>query len=184
MQTIRQTYAKPNTLRKALHKRAQKPYNLRKPHTIAQPVCYIRLPTNQQLHLKRHRMQQKVQDPTSWSWLEKIKKDKFTNKSRRLNGKGNALVTRGRWHARTVSAQRSNKWGFNSRQAENSHFGSSEKNYRGSTRKASDCLGFNWEQHYNGTEPVPFYPNLPRWGSATYLWIKLNWIASQNCSLT
>ena len=36
---------------------------------------------------------------------------------------------------------------------------------RGSTRKARDCPGLNKEQHHNGTQPVPFYPNLPRWGS-------------------
>ena len=37
-----------------------------------------------------------------------------------------------------------------------------KKPYRGSTRKASNCIGFNWEQHYNKTKPVPFYLNLPR----------------------
>ena len=41
------------------------------------------------------------------------------------------------------------------------HFESSKKPYRGSTRKAHDCPGLNWEQHFNETHQVPIYPNLP-----------------------
>ena len=36
-----------------------------KPHTIAQPVCYRRLPTSQRVDLKRHGTQYKIQVPKS-----------------------------------------------------------------------------------------------------------------------
>ena len=97
-----------------------------KPHRIAQTVCYRRLPTTQQVDLKRHGTQKKIQVPTSWSWLEKIMKGKCNNKSRIIIGKGTALVPRGQWHAQTLSALISIQWGFNSRQVKNPHFGSCE----------------------------------------------------------
>ena len=74
----------------------------------------------------------------------------------RLNGKGTAIVTRGRRRARTSSADRSVQWGFNSHQAKNPHFGSSEKPYRGSIGKDRDCPGVKWEQHYNGSNQYRF----------------------------
>ena len=79
-------------------------------------------------HGTHHVTQQKRQIPTSWSWLDKRKKGKFTNKSWRLNCKGTAFITKGRWNERTISAHRSIQWGFNLRQAKNPRFGSSKKN--------------------------------------------------------
>ena len=49
-----------------------------------------------------------------------------------------------------------------------------QKYFRGSTRKDRYLLGVDWEQHSNGTKPVPFYPNLPKWESATYLRFKID----------
>ena len=106
--------------------------------------------------INKKNRQWELQLHTSQPWLEKIKKGKCTNKYQRLNGKGTSIVTRGRWNSRAVSAHRSDQWGLNSHQAKNPHFGSSKKPDRGSTRKALDCPGLNWEKHHNGTQPVPF----------------------------
>ena len=88
-----------------------------KPHTIVQPLWYIHLTTNKQVYLKRHVMQKTRKVSTGWSWLDKSKIGKFTNKYQRLNSKGTAFVIRKWWHAQTASAHRSTQWGFNSSQA-------------------------------------------------------------------
>ena len=106
---------------------AQKPYNLRKAADIAQSLVQTCANAVQltQIHIQL-RTQTNIDifeqnNKYILSIVSRSKKGKCTNKSRRINGKGTAIVTRGRWYERPVSAHRSIQLGFNSHQAKNPH---------------------------------------------------------------
>ena len=82
------------------------------------------------------------------------------HKSWRINGKGTAFVTGGRWHTKTISAHRSNQWIFDSRKAKNPHFGSSKNLIKVLLARLAIAHGLTGNKITTGTNQYRFIQTL------------------------